>query len=93
MLEAQEEDANEEPRNSDCIRTRRPRNCHDARLRCATLPALITTVLVEQGGETTLRTTLRYESREARDGVLKSPMEGGVAESYNKMAELLATLA
>ena len=35
--------------------------------------------------------TLRYESREARDGVLKSPMEGGVAESYDKLAELLAS--
>ena len=55
--------------------------------------ALVTTVLVEQGGETTLRTTMRYESREARDVVLQSPMERGVAESYDKMAELLETVA
>ena len=34
---------------------------------------------------------MRYESREARDAVLKSPMEGGVAESYDKLAELLAS--
>ncbi len=52
--------------------------------------SLITTVLVEQGGKTTLTVTMRYESREARDAVLKSPMEGGVAQSYDKLAELLA---
>ena len=52
--------------------------------------SLITTVLVEQGGKTTLTVTMRYESREAPDAVLKSPMEGGVAQSYDKLAELLA---
>ena len=51
--------------------------------------ALITTVLVEQGAKTTLTVTMRYESREARDAVLKSPMESGVAQSYDKLAELL----
>jgi uncharacterized protein YndB with AHSA1/START domain len=51
--------------------------------------ALITQVLSEQGGKTTLTVTLRYESREARDGVLKSPMEGGVEASYNNLANLL----
>jgi uncharacterized protein YndB with AHSA1/START domain len=53
--------------------------------------ALDTSVLVEQGGKTTLTTTVLYESREARDGVLKSPMETGVAASYDKLAELLAS--
>jgi uncharacterized protein YndB with AHSA1/START domain len=53
--------------------------------------ALDTMVLVEQGGRTTLTTTVRYESREARDGVLKSDMERGVAQSYDKLAELLAS--
>ena len=52
--------------------------------------SLITTVLAEQGGKTTLTVTMRYESREARDAVLKSPMEGGVAQSYDKLAEMLA---
>src|SRR5712691_8215222 len=37
--------------------------------------ALDTVVLVERGGKTTLTTTVLYASREARDGVLKSPME------------------
>ncbi len=53
--------------------------------------ALDTTVLVEQGGKTTVTTTVLYESREARDAVLKTPMERGVAESYDKLAELLAS--
>jgi len=56
--------------------------------------AVETTVLVEHGGKTTLTTTLLYASQEVRDAVLKSPMESGVAESYDKLAELLAeTLA
>jgi uncharacterized protein YndB with AHSA1/START domain len=54
--------------------------------------SLLTTVLSEQGGKTTLATTILYVSREARDGVLKSPMEGGVAQSYNKLAEILASM-
>jgi len=52
---------------------------------------LVTMVLAEQGGKTTMTVTLRYESREARDAVLKSPMEGGIAESYDKLAALLAS--
>jgi len=55
--------------------------------------AVGTAVLVEHDGRTTLTTTVRYASREARDGVLKSPMEQGVAESYDKLAELLALSA
>ena len=39
--------------------------------------ALDTTVLVEQGGKTTLTLTVRYESKEARDSVLKGPMARG----------------
>lgn len=52
--------------------------------------SLSTTVLVEQGGGTTLTTTLSYESPEARAAVLRSPMESGVTESYDMLAELLA---
>ena len=55
--------------------------------------SLITTVLVEQGGSTTVTATMLYESREARDGVLKSNMESGVAASYDRLAELLASAA
>jgi uncharacterized protein YndB with AHSA1/START domain len=53
--------------------------------------ALVTTVLVEQGGKTTLTLTVLYESREARDAVLRTPMEHGVAASYDKLAEYLAS--
>jgi uncharacterized protein YndB with AHSA1/START domain len=52
--------------------------------------ALVTYVLVEHGGKTTLTLTVLYESREARDGVLKTPMEKGVAMSYDQLEQLLA---
>lgn len=52
---------------------------------------LVTTVLVEQRGKTTLTITVRYSSREARDGALKTGMEEGVAASYDRLAELLAS--
>ena len=53
--------------------------------------AVSTLALAEQGGSTTLNLTVRYESREARDAVLKSPMESGVAAGFDKLAELLAS--
>lgn len=53
--------------------------------------ALVTMVLVEQDGKTTLTATMLYDSKEIRDEVLKSPMEGGVAASYDKLEELLAS--
>jgi uncharacterized protein YndB with AHSA1/START domain len=53
--------------------------------------ALGTLVLVERQGRTTLTVTMRYESRAARDGVLKSGMETGVAASYDRLAEMLAS--
>jgi uncharacterized protein YndB with AHSA1/START domain len=52
--------------------------------------AVATTTFVEEGGKTTMTTVMRYASREARDGVLKSPMADGVAESYDRLAALLA---
>src|SRR6266705_3577454 len=52
--------------------------------------AVGTLVLVEQGGRTTVTQTMRYESREARDAVLQSGMEKGVAASYDRLADLLA---
>jgi uncharacterized protein YndB with AHSA1/START domain len=51
--------------------------------------ALVTNLLVEQGGQTTLTLTVRYESREARDIALKTPMDKGVAASYDRLAELM----
>ncbi len=54
--------------------------------------AVGTVVLIEHGGKTTLTTTIVYESQEARDAVLRSPMEQGVAASYDRLAEVLQTL-
>ena len=53
--------------------------------------AVDTVVFVEKDGKTTLTETVLYDTKEARDGVLKSPMATGVAESYDKLDELLAT--
>jgi uncharacterized protein YndB with AHSA1/START domain len=53
--------------------------------------AVSTVVLVQQGDRTTLTLTVRYQSREARDAVLESPMEQGVAAGFDKLEELLAS--
>ena len=52
-----------------------------------------TVVLTERAGTTTLTQTLQYESRAARDGVLKSPMESGVTASYDRLEKLMASMA
>jgi uncharacterized protein YndB with AHSA1/START domain len=52
--------------------------------------AIDTTTFVERAGKTTMTTTVLYASKEIRDAVLKSPMESGVAKSYDKLAEVLA---
>lgn len=46
--------------------------------------------LTERGGRTLLTQTMLYESREARDVVMKSGMEEGVAPSYDRLEQLLA---
>ena len=51
--------------------------------------AVGTFVLIEQAGKTTLTETILYESREARDGVLKSGMEKGIVASYDRLEKLL----
>jgi uncharacterized protein YndB with AHSA1/START domain len=52
-----------------------------------------TVTFVERGGKTTVTQTVLYSSKQTRDGVLKSPMESGVAQSYDKLAEILSTMA
>ena len=51
---------------------------------------VVITALVERDGKTAMRVNLLYASKDARDGVLKSPMEGGVAQSYDRLEELLS---
>ena len=53
-------------------------------------PAVVTTVLEEQDGKTTMMVTVLSPSKEVRDAVLESGMEHGAAESYDRLAELLA---
>lgn len=51
-----------------------------------------TVVLTERDGRTTMTQTVRYESREARDVVLASPMAEGATVSFDRLAELLAEM-
>jgi uncharacterized protein YndB with AHSA1/START domain/uncharacterized glyoxalase superfamily protein PhnB len=53
--------------------------------------AVGTMVLTERDGKTTLTNTVLYSSREARDAVLKTPMEHGMAMGYDRLAELLTS--
>src|SRR5262245_41312238 len=49
-------------------------------------------VLTEQGGKTTLTITVLYPSKEARDGVIASGMDKGMAAGYDRLDEILASL-
>jgi len=51
----------------------------------------VTSVFAEQGGRTIFTVTGLYPSKEVRDIVLKSGMEHGAAECYDKLAEMLAS--
>ncbi len=50
----------------------------------------VTSTFTERNGETTLLATMLYASKEIRDAVIRSGMEHGAAESYDKLAELFA---
>ena len=51
---------------------------------------LVSTVLADDGDRTLLTTTVRYESQQARDLVLKSGMERGLQASYDRLEQVLA---
>jgi len=51
---------------------------------------LVTTVLVDNRGKTAFSSTLLFPSREVRDTVLKSGLERGASETYDRMAQVLA---
>jgi uncharacterized protein YndB with AHSA1/START domain len=55
--------------------------------------AVGTLLLTEEGGRTKLTQVVLYESRDARDGVLKSPMEEGVAVSYDRLEKIVTRAA
>jgi len=54
--------------------------------------SVVTTTFEERSGRTTVRQTMLMETREARDGVLKTGMETGVERSYQRLEEQLAEL-
>jgi uncharacterized protein YndB with AHSA1/START domain len=54
---------------------------------------LVTAVLTEEGGKTTLTTTVLYSSKEARDGALGTGMTEGMSARYDLLEELMASLA
>ncbi|MBL0214050.1 MAG: SRPBCC family protein [Myxococcales bacterium] len=55
--------------------------------------SLVTITLVESEGKTTFTLLGRYPSKEVRDIVIKSGMEHGAAESYDRLNELVVTLS
>jgi uncharacterized protein YndB with AHSA1/START domain len=55
--------------------------------------ALETVTFEEQGGKTKLTSRLLFDSVEDRDGMLQSGMEKGAAETYDRLAEHLRTMA
>ena len=52
----------------------------------------VTSSFVEHDGRTTL-TTILHNSKENRDGHLNSGIEKGVEPAYDRIAELVATMA
>ena len=52
----------------------------------------VTSTLIEKDGKTTLTAVVLYPSKEVRDAVIKSGMEHGAAETYDKLEEMLVSL-
>ena len=53
---------------------------------------LVTTILVEHAGTTTLTMTSLFPAPEVRDMLIKSGMTSGAAETYDKLAACLASM-
>lgn len=51
--------------------------------------ALGALTLAEKDGKTTLTNTILYRSKQVRDAVLQTPMDQGVAASYDKLDDVL----
>jgi uncharacterized protein YndB with AHSA1/START domain len=54
---------------------------------------VVTCVLTENGGRTTFTSTMLFPSQEVRDMLIKSGMTNGADEAYDKLAELLSSIA
>ena len=55
--------------------------------------SVVTAVFTEENGKTRLTVTAEYPSLQVRDMVLKTGMEKGAAESYDRLEEVAAALA
>jgi uncharacterized protein YndB with AHSA1/START domain len=55
--------------------------------------SIVTVELTENHGRTTFTATVLYDSQETRDAVVASGMEHGAAETYDRLADLLASQA
>jgi hypothetical protein len=53
----------------------------------------VTSVFAEHGGRTRLTTTILHKTRKNRDGHLNSGLENGAAPAYDRLAEVVATMA
>jgi len=54
---------------------------------------VVTTVLAEHNDKTALTVTVLFPSKEIRDQILKAGIETGAGESFDSLAEFLATAA
>ena len=54
---------------------------------------VVTVTLTEHAGKTTLRSHLVYQSSTDRDGHVHSGMEAGMRESYDRLDELVVSMA
>ena len=55
--------------------------------------AVATTTFEGRSGKTAFRNVMKYDSYEAREAVLASPMEDGVSAGYDRLEALLASSA
>jgi uncharacterized protein YndB with AHSA1/START domain len=55
--------------------------------------SVVTTVLTEENGQTRIRVTASYPSKDVRDMVLQTGMERGAAISYDRLEEVASELA
>jgi uncharacterized protein YndB with AHSA1/START domain len=55
--------------------------------------ALVTMTLTEQDGRTRLQSVILHANKESRDGHLNAGMENGARESFDRLADLLASLS
>lgn len=55
--------------------------------------SLETLTFTEDDGKTTITATSKFDSREARDGMIQSGMETGAAETLDRLEEHLRTMA